>query len=58
MGEGLNVGQDPAEPITDDYPGSSPFAFTDGVIQEAIIDVSGEPFVDLEVEALAMMSRE
>jgi arylsulfatase len=30
VGEGLNVGRDPAEPVTDDYPGSSPFAFTAG----------------------------
>jgi hypothetical protein len=27
-GEGLNVGQDAGEPITDDYPGPAPWAFT------------------------------
>jgi arylsulfatase len=58
VGEGLNVGKDPAEPITDDYPGSSPFAFTGGTIKEAVVDVSGDPFLDLEKEAIAMMSRE
>jgi arylsulfatase A-like enzyme len=58
VGEGLNVGKDPAEPITDDYPGTSPFAFTGGTIKEAIVDVSGEPFIDLEKEAVAMMARE
>jgi arylsulfatase len=58
VGEGLNVGQDPASPITDDYPGESPFAFTGGTIKEAIVDVSGEEYVDLELEALAMMKRE
>jgi arylsulfatase A-like enzyme len=58
VGEGLNVGKDPAEPITDDYPGTSPFAFTDGTIKEAVVDVSGEHYVDLELEALAMMKRE
>jgi arylsulfatase A-like enzyme len=58
VGEGLNVGRDPAEPVTDDYPGTSPYAFTGGTIREAIVDVSGEPFVDLEKEALAMMARE
>jgi arylsulfatase len=58
VGEGLNVGKDPAEPITDDYSGTSPFAFTGGVIQEAIVDVSGEPFIDLEKEAIALMARE
>ena len=58
VGEGLNVGRDPAEPITDDYPGTSPYAFTGGRIKQAIVDVSGEPFIDLEKEAIAMMARE
>ncbi|SDT18245.1 arylsulfatase [Jiangella sp. DSM 45060] len=58
VGEGLNVGQDPASPVTEDYPGASPFAFTGGTIKAAIVDVSGEPFVDLEKEATAMMARE
>ena len=58
VGEGLNVGKDPAEPITDDYAGASPFAFTGGTIKEAVVDVSGEHYVDLELEALAMMKRE
>jgi len=58
VGEGLNVGKDPAEPITDDYPGKSPYPFTGGTIKEAVVDVSGEHYVDLEQEALAMMKRE
>jgi arylsulfatase A-like enzyme len=58
VGEGLNVGRDPAEPVTDDYPGTSPYAFTGGTIRHAIVDVSGDHFVDLELEALAMMKRE
>ncbi len=58
VGEGLNVGRDPAEPVTDDYPGSSPYAFSGGTIKEAVVDVSGEHYVDLELEALAMMKRE
>jgi arylsulfatase A-like enzyme len=58
VGEGLNVGRDPAEPVTDDYPGTSPYAFSGGTISEAIVDVSGEPFIDLEMEAVAMMARE
>jgi hypothetical protein len=58
VGEGLNVGKDPAEPITDDYPGRSPFAFTGGTIKEAVVDVSGDQYIDLELEALAMMKRE
>jgi arylsulfatase A-like enzyme len=58
VGEGLNVGRDPGEPVTDDYQGTSPYAFTGGTIKEAIVDISGEHFVDLEMEALAMMKRE
>jgi hypothetical protein len=58
VGEGLNVGKDPGEPVTDDYPGTNPFAFTGGTIVKAIVDVSGEPFIDLEKEAVAMMARE
>ncbi len=58
VGEGLNVGKDPASPVTDDYPGESPHAFTGGTIKEAIVDVSGDHFVDFELEALAMMKRE
>ena len=33
VGEGLNVGKDPAEPVTDDYPGTSPYAFAGGTIK-------------------------
>jgi hypothetical protein len=58
VGEGLNVGKDPGEPVTTDYPGTNPFAFTGGTIIKAIVDVSGEPFIDLEKEAVAMMARE
>jgi arylsulfatase len=58
VGEGLNVGCDPASPVTDDYPGASPHAFTGGVIKQAIVDVSGDAYIDLEREALAMMKRE
>jgi hypothetical protein len=55
---GLNVGKDPGEAVTDDYPGTNPFPFTGGTISKAIVDVSGEPFIDLEKEAIAMMARE
>jgi arylsulfatase len=58
VGEGLNVGKDPGEPVTDDYPGTRPYALAGGTIRHAIVDVSGEPFLDLEVEAAAMMARE
>jgi arylsulfatase len=58
VGEGLNVGKDPAEPVTDDYAGTSPYAFTGGTIKEVVVDVSGRQFIDLELEALALMKRE
>jgi arylsulfatase len=57
-GEGLNVGQDSAEPVTDDYPGERPWAFTGGTIKRAIIDVSGEPFIDLAKEAQMAYARD
>jgi arylsulfatase A-like enzyme len=58
VGEGLNVGKDPGEPVTSDYSDPHPHAFTGGTIRHAIVDVSGDQFVDLELEALAMMKRE
>jgi arylsulfatase A-like enzyme len=58
VGEGLNIGKDAGEPVTDDYPGSRPYAFTGGTIREVIVDVSGEPYKDLEAEAVALMARE
>ena len=58
VGEGLNVGRDGGEPVTDDYAGAHPYAFTGGTIKEAVIDVSGEHYVDFELEALAMTKRE
>jgi arylsulfatase len=57
-GEGLNIGCDRGEPVTDDYPGNAPWAFTRGTLRRVVIDVSGEPYVDLEREAVAMLSRE
>jgi arylsulfatase A-like enzyme len=57
-GDGLCVGRDSSDPVTGDYPGTAPFPFTGGTIKRVVIDVSGEPYVDLEREAVAMMSRE
>jgi arylsulfatase len=57
-GEGLNVGKDGGEPVTDDYPGDAPWAFAGGTIHKAAIDVSGEPFVDLAREAAAAYARD
>jgi hypothetical protein len=57
-GEGLCVGRDSGESITDDYPGTAPWPFTGGTINRVAVDVSGEPYVDLERQAAAMMARE
>ncbi len=57
-GEGLCVGRDSGAAVTDDYPGESPHRFTGGTIKRVAVDVSGEPYVDLEREAAAMLQRE
>jgi arylsulfatase len=57
-GEGLCVGRDSGKPVTDDYPGEAPWAFTGGTIKHVAVDVSGEHYVDLEREAVAMLARE
>jgi arylsulfatase A-like enzyme len=57
-GEGLCVGRDSGAAVTDDYPGEAPYRFTGGTINRVAVDVSGEPYLDLEREAQAMMSRE
>jgi len=57
-GEGLCIGRDGGEAVTDDYPGELPWSFTGGTIKRVAVDVSGEPYVDLEREAAAMLARE
>jgi hypothetical protein len=57
-GEGLCVGRDSGEAVTDDYPGTAPWPFTGGTVNRVVVNVSGKPYVDLEREAVAMMSRE
>src|SRR5436190_101844 len=57
-GEGLAVGRDVGDPVTQDYPGERPYRFTGGSIKRVAVDVSGEPYIDLEREAQAMLMRE
>jgi hypothetical protein len=57
-GEGLAVGRDVGDPVTDDYPGDQPHRFTGGTIRRVAVDVSGEPYIDLEREAQGMLMRE
>ena len=57
-GEGLTIERDSSEPVTEDYPGPRPHEFTGGTIHRVAVDVSGEPYIDLEREAAAMLARE
>jgi arylsulfatase len=57
-GEGLCIGRDGGSGVTTDYPGTEPWRFTGGTIRRVAVDVSGEPYLDLEREAVAMMMRE
>jgi hypothetical protein len=57
-GEGLNIGKDGGEPVTDDYPGQAPWPLTGGTIVRAAVDVSGQPFVDLAAEARMAFMRD
>ena len=57
-GTGLTIGRDVGEPVTDDYPGEAPWAFTGGALNRVVVDVSGEAYIDLEHTAAAMLSRE
>lgn len=57
-GEGLNAGRDGGDPVTALYPGQAPWAFTGATLHRVVVDVSGEPYVDLEREAEAMLARE
>jgi arylsulfatase len=52
------VGRDVGDPVTTDYPGERPYRFTGGTINRVVVDVSGEPYVDLEREAQALLMRE
>jgi arylsulfatase len=46
------------DPVTQDYLGEQPNRFTGGTIKRVVVDVNGEPYIDLEREAQAMLMRE
>jgi arylsulfatase A-like enzyme len=56
-GTDLTVGRSRSR-VTDHYPGERPWHFTGGTIRTVAVDVSGDPYVDLEREAAAMIARE
>jgi arylsulfatase len=56
-GTDLTVGRSISR-ITRDYPGERPWRFTGGTVKGVAVDVSGDPYVDLERAAAAMIARE
>ncbi|MEV0173072.1 arylsulfatase [Streptomyces sp. NPDC050803] len=56
VGEGLCVGRDSGQPVSDDY--APPFAFDGGSIRHVLVDVSGQPFADAEKEATGAFMRD
>jgi arylsulfatase len=44
--------------VTDNFPGTRPWPFTGGTLRAVAVDVSGDPYVDLERAAAAMIARE
>jgi arylsulfatase A-like enzyme len=57
-GGGLVLARSGAEPVVDDYPGTRPWPFVGGTVKRVAIDVSGEAFVDLVLEARAAFARQ
>jgi len=55
-GDGLCVGYDSADTVSRQY--TNPFPFTGGKLLGVAVDVSGEQYLDLELEAAAVLSRE
>lgn len=47
-GEGLSVGYDSGDVVTDDYPNHN--AFTNGTIHKVVYDVADDHYIDLELE--------
>jgi hypothetical protein len=56
LGEGIYVGRGGADAVCDDIDGPSPL--TGAILEKVLVNVSGERYVDLETEALAMLARE
>jgi hypothetical protein len=54
-GAPLFVGRHGGEPVSDDYPGESPYTFTGGKLHQVRINVSGKPYLDLERHARMLL---
>ena len=57
-GAGLYVGRHAGDPLTDDYPGKPPYRFTGGKLHRVVIDVSGQPYTDLEHHAAMLLKHQ
>src|SRR5258705_5146001 len=57
-GEGLCVGRDSGEAVTDDYPNGTPHRFTGGTIKRGAVGGSRDPYIDLERGGQTMLARE
>ena len=57
VGSGVTVGRS-ARAVTSDFPGQRPWRFSGGTLKFVAVDVSGEPYVDLERQAEAMLMQE
>ena len=55
-GDGLCVGYDSADTVSRQY--TNPFPFTGGKLLGVAVDVSGQQYLDLVLEAAALLSRE
>lgn len=47
-GTGIKVGSNPGQAVCGAY--RAPFPFTGGVIHRAVVDISGQPYLDVERE--------
>jgi arylsulfatase A-like enzyme len=54
-GASLYVGRHAGEAVTDDYPGESPYTFTGGTLHEVVVNVSGDPYIDVERHAAMLL---
>jgi hypothetical protein len=55
---GFLLGRAGGEPVSEDYPGQSPWPYAGGTVKRVLIDVSGESFADLAREAAAAYARQ
>jgi len=56
-GAALTVGRSRGA-VTMNFPGERPWRFTGGTLKFVAVDVSGEPYVDMQRAAAAMLARE